>query len=238
MAIPLAAVTMGLDFAGKIAGGISGSQKAREDAKQRARELAQEQQQFTANLGENQRQFNAGYGQKAFDQNLNANTAYGDRAQSVNRELETLPMRDKAQALLMQRMGAPAQQVQARSLAGGTASLAGGTQPQGMPYNLEANRQQAANYKAGDGGMTGDVQKELLSRYMDVPKTPEMEQPKTKSPAEIDYAIRLKDQELSKPYWVMEKDLFGNLRPVEKRRPRGEIDRELQLYRSQLEAGK
>lgn len=172
MAIPLAAVTMGLDFAGKIAGGISGSQKAREDAKQRARELAQEQQQFTANLGENQRQFNAGYGQKAFDQNLNANTAYGDRAQSVNRELETLPMRDKAQALLMQRMGAPAQQTTARSLAGGgTDALRGGGAPQ-MPYDLNAFKAQAEAYKAGDGGMTGDVQRQLLARYMAPPTAP------------------------------------------------------------------
>ena len=221
-----------------VAGGIGKGQQNKQDQKMTAAQLAEDQKRFNAQFDEDRRRYNSDYAQKGFDQTINAQSQYGDRAQSVNRELEMLPMRDKASALLMQRMGAPAQQVQARSLAGGTASLAGGTQPQGMPYDLNAIRQQAANYKAGDGGMTGDVQKELLSRYMDVPKTPEMEQPKTKSPAEIDYAIRLKDQELSKPYWVMEKDLFGNLRPVEKRRPRGEIDRELQLYRSQLEAGK
>lgn len=165
-------IALGADIGGKILGGISAAQKAKEDAKQRARELAQQQQQFTANLGENQRQFNAGYGQKAFDQNLNANTAYGDRAQSVNRELETLPLRDKAQALLLQRMGAPAQQTTARSLAGGgTDALRGGGAPQ-MPYDLNAFKAQAEAYKPGDGGMTGDVQRQLLARYMNVPQAP------------------------------------------------------------------
>lgn len=162
------------DVGGKVLGGIAGGQKAREDARERARQLAEEQRQFNANLGENQRQFNAGYGQKTFDQNLNANTAYGDRAQSVNRELETLPMRDKAQALLMQRMGAPAQQTTARSLAGGgTDALRGGGQPQ-MPYDLNAFKAQAEAYKPGDGGMSGDVQRQLLARYMAPPSAPEM----------------------------------------------------------------
>lgn len=219
-----------------VAGGIGKGQQNKQDQKQTAAQLAEEQKRFNATFDEDRRRYNSDYAQKGFDQTINAQTQYGDRAQSVNRELEMLPMRDKASALLMQRMGNPAQQSAARSLAGGTQELRGGTQPQ-MPYDLNANRAAAQNYKPGDGGMTGDVQKELLTRYMDVPKTPEMEQPKTKSPAEIDYAIRLKDQELSQPYWVMEKDFFGNLRPVEKRRPRGEIDRTLQLYRSQLEAG-
>ena len=169
----LQAAALGLDVGGKIIGGIAGARQAKEDAKQRARELAMQQQNFAANLGENQRQFNAQYGQKAFDQNLNANTAYGDRAQAVNRELETLPMRDKAQALLLQRMGAPAQQTTARSFSGGagTDALRGGALPQ-MPYDLNAFKAQAEAYKPGDGGMSGDVQRQLLARYMNVPTAP------------------------------------------------------------------
>lgn len=216
---------------GSIASGIGKGQQNKQDQKMTAAQLAEDQKRFNAQFDEDRRRYNSDYAQKGFDQTINAQSQYGDRAQSVNRELEMLPMRDKASALLMQRMGAPAQQVQARSLAGGTASLAGGTQPQGMPYDLNAIRQQAANYKAGDGGMTGDVQKELLKRYMDVPKTPEMEQPKIMTPAEIDYAVKLKDRQLSQDAALKASMDEGHM-------SRGDIDRELQAYRASLEAGK
>ena len=220
-----------LSVGGSIASGIGQGQQNKQDQKMTAAQLAEQQRQFNAQFGEDRRRYNSDYAQKGFDQTINAQTQYGDRAQSVNRELELLPMRDKASALLMQRMGAPAQQVQARSLAGGTRELHGGTQPQGMPFDLNAIRQQAANYKAGDGGMTGDVQRELLSRYMNVPKTPEMEQPKIMTPAEIDYAVQLKDRQLSQDAALKASMDQGHM-------SRGDIDRELQAYRASLEAGK
>lgn len=159
---------------GQLLGGLAQGQKSREDARERARQLAEEQRQFNARLGEDQRQFGVTSGQRQFDQNLSANTQYGDRAQNVNRELETLPMRDKAQALLLQRMGAPAQQTTARSLAGGgTDALRGGAAP-AMPYDLNAFKAQAEAYKPGDGGMSGDVQRQLLARYMNVPTAPDV----------------------------------------------------------------
>lgn len=180
---------IGASVLGSVASGVAESKARAEENKNRARQLQAEQQQFNQKLGEDQRQFNNNFGQTQYKQNIDAQSQYGDRAQSVNRELEVLPMRDKAAALLMQRMGNPAVQTTARSLAGGgTDALRGGGLPQ-MPYDLNKQAQQAAAYKAGDGGMTGDVQKELLSRYMNVPKSPDMQQPTGPNPAEVEMKV-------------------------------------------------
>lgn len=171
--------SLGTQVAGSVISSYAQGKQANSDrAAQREQDrqrLAEEQRQFNTKLAEDQRQYGGNYQQTQYKQNVDAQSQYGDRAQSVNRELEVLPMRDKAAALLMQRMGNPAVQTTARSLAGGgTDALRGGGLPQ-MPYDLNKQAQQAAAYKAGDGGMTGDVQKELLSRYMNVPKSPDMQ---------------------------------------------------------------
>lgn len=166
--------------AGSAIGGYAQSKQQNADRvaqrEQDRQRLAEEQRQFNTNLAEQQRQYGGNYQQKQYDQNTSTQMGYGDRAMSANRELELLPMRDKAAALMMQRMGTPAQQTSPRSLAGGgTDALRGGASPQ-MPYDLNANRASAQAYKAGDGGMTGNVQRELLQRYMDVPQSPDMPQ--------------------------------------------------------------
>lgn len=150
----------------------------KQTARERADQLAEEQRQFNQSQAQNQQQFSSNYGLNASKANVDAQSAYGDRAQSVNRELEVLPARDQAMALLKQRMSAQPQQVQQRSLMGGqgTDSLRGSPTPQ-MPFDLNAMRDKAAAYKPGDGGMTGNVQTELLKRYMDVPKAPDMVAP-------------------------------------------------------------
>lgn len=207
--------------AGGAAKGVASAQGGRQNAATDRARLAEEQRQFNAQFSENQRQYGGNYAQKGFDQNINAQTQYGDRAQSVNRELELLPMRDRASALMQQRMAAPARQTAPRSLAGGTDSLRGGTAPQ-MPYDLDANRAQAQAYKAGDGGMTGDVQRQLLERYMNVPKSPEMPAAGM-SPAEIEARVLEEDGRLV--------NLPGDMAV-------GERERLLTLYRLRLQAGR
>lgn len=151
---------------------VGGYSQAKQNAKDKAAQLAEEQRQFNANLANNQSQYAGNYAQKQYDQNTNATTSYGDRAAAMNRELQVLPAKDKAMALLMQRMGAPAQQTSLPNMTtGGTNALRAPVQ---MPYDLNAAAQQAAAYKPGDGGMTGDIQKQLLARYMNVPSAPNM----------------------------------------------------------------
>lgn len=136
------------------------------------RRLAEQQRQFNANLNEQQRQSNATAGNRQFDSNVNATTSYGDRAQSVNRELELLPLRDRAAAMMGTMMGQGVSPTAPRSLAGGgTDALRGGAAPQ-MPYDLEALQKAAGSYTPGQGGMTGEVQRELLEKYRDVPQAP------------------------------------------------------------------
>lgn len=139
---------------------------------ERRKQLEEQQRQFNANLAEQQRQANGQSAQKQYDSNVSTTTAYGDRAQGVNRELELLPLRDRASAMMQTMMGNPAQQTSPRSLAGGgTDALRGGAAPQ-MPYDLSALQKAAGSYQPGQGGMTGDVQKKLLEQYMNVPKAP------------------------------------------------------------------
>lgn len=152
------------------------------------RRLAEQQRQFNANLAEQQRQEGNSSAQKAFDSNINATTSLGDRAQSVNRELELMPLRDRASAMMTKMMGQGASQSNPRSLAGGgTDALRGGSAPSQMPYDLGALQKAAGSYQPGDGGMTGDVQKELLKRYMTPQSAPTPTSPSaapTQAPAQ------------------------------------------------------
>ena len=130
---------IGASVLGSVASGVAEAKARAEENKNRARQLQAEQQQFNQKLGEDQRQFNNNFGQTQYKQNIDAQSQYGDRAQSVNRELEVLPMRDKAAALLMQRMGNPAVQTTARSLAGGLAGRVDRVDP---GINRRGERQQ------------------------------------------------------------------------------------------------
>lgn len=141
-----------LSTAGNIAEGVMSSQD-------RAKQLAEQKREYDANLA--QRQAEAAQAGGQFGRTTGDTEAQAAvRAQT---QLNTAPIADKAQALILARMGVSPGAFQPRDYTQGQASL---TTPHAAPGANVATTMQnaAANYQPGQGGVDTSVLKALIAK--------------------------------------------------------------------------
>lgn len=89
----------------------------------------------------------------------------GLQAVSLQHQLDTAPLRDRAQAMLQSRLGAPPQAFHPRDYTQGFDQLHG-TATGGSASTLAAGQHAAANYQPGQGGVNTEAMQALIQRFL------------------------------------------------------------------------
>lgn len=162
----------------------------------RAKQLEELKRQFDANL--TQRQAEAATASGQFDRTTGNTEA--QLAVQAQAGLNRAPVADKAQALLLSRMGVAPSTFQPRDYTKGTGDLLRNTPPPSA-HVTQTMQQAANNYRPGDGGVNTSTTQWLLNRmrgsadHRPVPTTPKVPTTPTEPTNRGDIiADRMRDQ--------------------------------------------
>lgn len=124
---------------------------------------------------ENEQQQNAIKEAQAQQQEAEFNRTTADTegmdAASLQKSLNNAPLRDKAQALMLARLGAPATPFQPRDLTHGNTAVMNGAASGGIAPTMNAVSQAAQAYTPGSGGVNTSTDQTLVNRFLNPQQT-------------------------------------------------------------------
>ncbi len=148
------------DNAGSIANAAGSALQAYESEQQTKEKLAEQKAEFEANLAQRQKEAETQAGQ--FGRTTGDTEA--QNAVRAQTSLNTAPLADKAQALILARMGVSPGAFKPRDYTGGSAGFR--SMPAPGAAVATAMQKSAAGYKPGDGGVDTSVTKALLQKLI------------------------------------------------------------------------